>query len=224
MRYYYRMRYYNLKPYAKYGLFLIFTISLIGTAYADTDQLVYYNWSEDTGNTIVDNSGNGNYGINDGSTTFILPTGQVARNFNGKNRIIIPGNEQLEFTDPHITFGTFFRYKSSNPTRYTCLVSKGNNAFRIGVNHTNSLLTYEVYADGSIISGSSEIHIQPNNEYEAVVIYDGSHAQLYINGIANGKGVNYTAAALGPDYNTDNWTIGSSSAATDGLSGDMYSF
>ena len=54
------MKFHNFKPYAKYGLSLIFIISLVGTAYADTNQLVSYNWSEDTGNTTVDNSGHGN--------------------------------------------------------------------------------------------------------------------------------------------------------------------
>jgi hypothetical protein len=62
----------NFRPYAKCGLFIILIICLTGNAYADANQLVYYNWSEDIGNTIVDNSGNGNNGINIGSTTFIL--------------------------------------------------------------------------------------------------------------------------------------------------------
>ena len=69
------MKFHIFKPYAKYGLFLVFIISLVGTAYADTNQLVYYNWSADTGNTIVDNSGHGNNGTNNGSTTFSMPTG-----------------------------------------------------------------------------------------------------------------------------------------------------
>ncbi|MDR7665772.1 PGF-pre-PGF domain-containing protein [Methanosarcina sp. Z-7115] len=50
------MKFHNFKPYAKYGLSLLFIISLVSTAYADTNQLVSYNWSEDTGNTTVDNS------------------------------------------------------------------------------------------------------------------------------------------------------------------------
>jgi hypothetical protein len=67
------MKFHNFKPYTKYGLFLIFMIGLVGTAYADTNQLVHYNWSGDTENIIVDNSGHGNNGTNNGSTTFILP-------------------------------------------------------------------------------------------------------------------------------------------------------
>ncbi len=54
------MKFHNFKPYTKYGLSLLFIISLIGTAYADTNQFVSYNWSEDTGNTTVDNSGHEN--------------------------------------------------------------------------------------------------------------------------------------------------------------------
>lgn len=218
------MKFRRFKTYAQYGLFLIFIISLVGTAHADTNQLVYYNWSADTGNTIVDNSGHGNNGTNAGSTTFILPTGQMARHFNGQNRITIPNNEQLAFTDPNITFGVFFRYNSSNPTRNTYLVSKGNTAFRISVDHTNSMLTYEVHADSHAIHASSRTRIQPNKEYEAIVTYDGSHAQLYINGVANGEGVNYTAAALGPSYIAENWTIGSSSDTIYGLNGTVYAF
>ncbi|MGB9939004.1 PGF-pre-PGF domain-containing protein [Methanosarcina sp.] len=218
------MKFQSFKKYVKPGLFLIFIISLVGTAHADTDQLVYYNWSADTGNTIVDNSGHGNNGINNGSTTFVLPTGQVGRHFNGQNRITIPDNGQLAFTDPHITFGLFFRYNSSNPARNTYLVSKGNTAFRISIDHTNSMLTYEVYADGHAIHASSGTRIQPNKDYEAIVTYDGSHAQLYINGVANGGGVNYTAAALGPSYTAENWTIGSSSDTTYGLNGTVYAF
>ncbi|MDW5549982.1 PGF-pre-PGF domain-containing protein [Methanosarcina sp.] len=197
---------------------------LVGSAHADTNQLVYYNWSEDTGDTIVDNSGHGNNGVNNGSTTFILPTGQIARQFNGQSRITIPNNEELAFTDPHITFGVFFRYDSSNPVRNTYLVSKGNTAFRISIDHTNSLLTYEIYADGQNIHGSSATRIQPDTDYEAIVTYDDSHAQLYINGLANGEGVNYTAAALGPSYITENWTIGSSSDTAYGLNGAIYAF
>jgi PGF-pre-PGF domain-containing protein len=215
------MKFHIFKPFAKYGLFLIFLISLVGTAYADTNQLVYYNWSEDTGNTIVDNSGHGNNGTNNGSTTFILPTGQIARHFNGQNRITIPNNAQLAFNDPHITFGIFFRYDNSNPN-HMYLVSKGNNAFRISIDHTN--MTYEVYADGHAIYGYSESQIQPNKDYEAIVTYNGSHAQLYINGVANGKGVDYTAAALDPSYNTYNWTIGSFPDTTYGLKGTIYAF
>lgn len=218
------MKFKSLKACVKHGLFLMFMISLIGIAHADTNQLVYYNWSADTGNTIIDSSGHGNNGINDGSTTCILPTGQMARHFNGQNRIIIPSNEQLALTDPHITFGVFFRYDSSNPTRNTYLVYKGNTAFRISIDHTNSMLTYDVYADGHSIHGSSETRIQPNKDYEAIVTYDGSHAQLYINGLANGEGINYTAAALGPSYTTENWTIGSSSDTTYGLNGTIYAF
>lgn len=218
------MKFHNFKTYVKYGLYLILIISLVGTAHADTNKLVYYNWSADTGNTIVDNSGYGNNGINNGSTTFILPTGQIARNFNGQNRITIPDNEHLAFTDPHITFGVFFRYDSSNPARNTYLVSKGNTAFRISVDHTNSMLTYDVYADGHAIQASSGTRIQPDKDYEAIVTYDGSHAQLYINGLANGEGVDYTASALGPSYITENWTIGSASDTTYGLDGTIYAF
>lgn len=218
------MKFQSIKACMKHGLFLIFIISLVGTAHADTNQLVYYNWSTDTGNTIVDNSGHGNNGLNNGSTTFILPTGQMARHFNGQSRVIISNNEQLAFTDPHITFGAFFRYDSSNPTRSTYLVSKGNTAFRISLDHTNSMLTYDVCADGHAIHASSETRIQPNKDYEAIVTYDGSHAQLYINGLANGEGVNYTAATLGPSYTTENWTIGSSSDTTYGLNGTIYAF
>ncbi|AKB81516.1 Cell surface protein [Methanosarcina barkeri 3] len=218
------MKFYNFKTYVKYGLFIILITGLVGSAHADTNQLVYYNWSEDTGNTIVDNSGHGNNGVNNGSTTFILPTGQIARQFNGQSRITIPNNEELAFTDPHITFGVFFRYDSSNPARNTYLVSKGNTAFRISIDHTNSLLTYEVYADGQNIHGSGATRIQPDTDYEAIVTYDGSHAQLYINGLANGEGVNYTAAALGPSYITENWTIGSSSDTAYGLNGAIYAF
>ena len=218
------MKFHNFKAYIKHGLFFVFVLSLIGTSHADTDQLVYYNWSEDTGNIIVDNSGHGNNGTNNGSTTFILPTGQMARSFNGQNRIIIPDNEQLAFTDPHITFGVFFRYSSNNPARNTYLVSRGNTAFRISIDHTNSMLTYDIYADGHAIHASSGTRIQPNKDYEAIVTYDGSHAQLYLNGIANGGGVNYTATALGPSYITENWTIGSSSDTSYGLNGTVYAF
>lgn len=218
------MKFYNFKTYVKYGLFLILITGLVGSAHADTNQLVYYNWSEDTGDTIVDNSGHGNNGVNNGSTTFIMPTGQIARQFDGQSRITIPNNEELAFTDPHITFGVFFRYDSSNPARNTYLVSKGNTAFRISIDHTNSLLTYEVYADGQNIHGSGSTRIQPDTDYEAIVTYDGSHAQLYINGLANGEGVNYTAAALGPSYITENWTIGSSSDTAYGLNGAIYAF
>lgn len=224
------MKFHRLKPYVKYGLyvkygiFLILMISLAGTAHANTNQLVYYNWCEDAESTIIDNSGHGNNGINYGSTIYILPTGQTARHFNGQNRITIPNNEQLTFTDPHITFGVFFRYNSSNPARNTYLVSKGNNAFRIRIDHTTSLVTYDIYADGRVISGSSGNRIQPNKDYEAFVTYDGSHAQLYLNGVANGTGVDYTATALGPGYITDDWTIGSSPDATYGLNGTVYAF
>jgi len=218
------MKFYNFKTFVKYGLFLILITGLVGSAHANTNQLVYYNWSEDTGNTIFDNSGHGNNGVNNGSTTFILPTGQIARQFNGQSRITIPNNEELAFTDPHITFGVFFRYDSSNPARNTYLVSKGNTAFRISIDHTNSLLTYEIYVDGQNIHGSSATSIQPDTDYEAIVTYDGSHAQLYINGLANGEGVNYTAAALGPSYIAENWTIGSSSDTAYGLNGAIYAF
>jgi PGF-pre-PGF domain-containing protein len=218
------MKFHNFKPYVKYGLFLMLTINLVGTAYADTDQLVYYDWSEDTENTIIDNSGHGNDGTNNGSTTFILPTGQIARHFNGQNKITIPDNEQLEFTDPHITFGVFFRYDCSNPTNCTYLVSKGNNTCSISIDHTNSTMAYEIYADGHAISGYGESQIEPDEDYEAIVTYDGSHAQLYINGIASGKGVDYTAAALGSSYDTNSWTIGSSPDTMYGLNGEIYTF
>jgi len=56
------------------------------------------------------------------------------------------------------------------------------------------------------------------------VTYDGSHAQLYINGIANGKGVDYTAITLSSSHNTDSWTIGSSPDTTYGLNGEIYAF
>ncbi len=214
------------KIHAICGLFFIFIAGLAGNAYADANQIVYYNWCEDTGNTIVDSSEYGNNGINNGSTTFILPTEQVARHFNGKSRITIPDNEKLAFNDPNITCGVFFRYNSSNPARYTCLVSKGNNIFKIGIDHRNSTLIYEFNANDYTISGSGESRIQPDKDYEAIVTYDGSHAQLYLNGIANGKGVNYTAAAPGPDYITDqgDWTIGSSPDAAYGLNGSIYAF
>lgn len=218
------MKFHNFKTYVRHGLFLILITSLIGIANADTNQLVYYNWSADTGDIIIDNSGHGNNGINNGSTTFILPTGQIGRHFNGQNRITITNNDELAFTDPHITCGVFFRYDSSNPARNTYLVSKGNTAFRISIDHTNSLLTYEIYADGQSIHGSSTTRIQPDKDYEAIVTYDGDHAQLYINGLANGEGVDHTAATLGPSYITENWTIGSSSDATYGLNGAVYAF
>ncbi|WP_235284827.1 PKD domain-containing protein, partial [Methanosarcina sp. 2.H.T.1A.15] len=130
----------------------------------------------------------------------------------------------MAFTDPYITFGVFFRYNSNNPTNCTYLVSKGNNTCSLSIDHTDSILKYEVYADGHAISGCSASPIQPDEDYEAIVTYDGSHAQLYLNGIANGKGVDYTAAALGPSYNTDDWTIGSSPDTTYGLNGEIYSF
>ncbi|MGB9928933.1 MAG: PGF-pre-PGF domain-containing protein [Methanosarcina sp.] len=218
------MEFRDFKPYLKCGLLLIFIISLTGNAYADTNQLVYYNWDSDTGDTIVDNSGNGNNGINYGSTTFTLPTGNVVRHFDGKNRIVIPGNEQISFTDPHITCGVFFHYNYSNPTRSTYLVSKGNTLFRININHLTARLEYEVNADGHSISGTSGTRIQPNKDYEAIVTYDGSHAQLYVNGVTDGSGIDYTASALGPAGVTDDWNIGASSSNTSGLDGTLYSF
>jgi PGF-pre-PGF domain-containing protein len=214
----------ELKLLIKYGLFLMFIMNLVSNANADTNQLVCYNWSADMGDTIVDNSGHENNGMNNGSTTFLLPTGHLARHFNGQNRITITNNEQLAFTDPHVTFGLFFRYDNGNPTHYTYLISKGNNTFRLGIDQTNLLLNFQIYADGHTLSGSSASRIQPGKDYEAIVTYDGSHAQLYMNGIANGKGVDYTAAALGPSDNAHNWTIGSPSDATSGLNGAIYSF
>lgn len=217
------MIFHNFK-YIKFGIFLIFLISVIGTAAADQNQLVYYNWASDNGDVIVDSSGNGNNGINHGSTTFPLPTGQVARHFNGQNKITIPNNAQLSFTDPHITFGVFFRYNSTNPTRSTYLVSKGNTACKINIDHTNARVGYEILADGHSISGYSKSRVQPNRDYEAIVTYDGSHAQLYVNGVVDGNSTDYTAASLGPGYITDNWTIGSSSEDTFGLDGTIYAF
>jgi hypothetical protein len=254
------MKFLNFKPYAKCGLFLIFIISLVGTAYADANQLVHYDWSNDTGsasfsnsgyenvstnygnttvipstgqtvrqsneqdsaNTIIDNSGHGNNGVNYGSKAFILPTGQTARHFNEQNRVTIPTNAQLAFTDPHITFGVFFRCNNSNQT-YTYLVSRGNNTLSISIDHMNSTITYKICAGGHEIYGQSESNIQLDKDYEAIVTYDGSHAQLYINGVADGNGVNY-AAALDPVYSTDNWTIGSSNNTIDGLNGTIYDF
>lgn len=210
--------------YIKFGVFLIFLTSLIGIAEADQNQLVYYNWAADNGDTIVDSSGHGNNGINYGTTTFSLPTGQVARHFNGKNKITIQNNGQLGFTDPHITCGIFFRYNSTNPTRSTYLVSKGNTAFKINIDHTNARVGYEILADGHAISGYSESRVQPNKDYEAIVTYDGSHAQLYMNGVVDGNGTDYTASSLGPGYIADNWTIGSSSVDTFGLDGTVYAF
>lgn len=218
------MKSHKFKPYLKYGLFFMFMIGLIGTAYADANQLIYYKWCEDTGNTIVDNSGYGNNGINYGSTTFILPTGQTARYFNGQSRITIPENEQLTSSDPHITFGVFFSYDSSNPANCTYLVSRGNDTCRISIDHNNSRIEYEICADGHTISGHSDCQIEPDEDYEAIVTYDGSHAQLYINGIASGKGVDYTAIALDSSYSTNNWTVGSSPEAEYGLSGVIYAF
>src|SRR5690606_39555752 len=73
------MGYHSFKTYVKtcvkYVLFFIFLINLVSTAHADTGRLVHYNWTEDNGNTIIDNSGHGNDGINNGTTTFILSTG-----------------------------------------------------------------------------------------------------------------------------------------------------
>ena len=217
------MKFHNFK-YIKFGMFLIFLISFIGIAEADQDQLVYYNWAADNGDIIADSSGHGNNGINHGSTTFPLPTGQVARHFNGQNKITIPNNDQLAFTDPHITCGIFFRYNSTNPTRSTYLVSKGNTAFKINIDHTNARVGYEILADGHSISGYSRSRVQPNRDYEAIVTYDGSHAQLYMNGVVDGNSTDYTAASLGPGYITDNWTIGSSSEDTSGLDGTIYAF
>ena len=224
------MNFQYLNTYIKYGLIFIIIISLIYiiislfcTSPANVSPLVYYNWSTDTGNTIIDNSGHGNNGTNNGSTAFSLPTGKIARHFYGQNRITIPNNAQLAFTDPHITFGVFFRYNYSNPT-YTYLVSKGNDAFSISIDNTNTKLRYEVYADGHEICASGSSPILPNTDYEAVVTYDGYHSQLYINGVANGKGVNYTACALGPSYNISKWTIGSFPDTTYGLNGTIYTF
>jgi len=90
--------------------------------------------------------------------------------------------------------------------------------------HTNSRIEYEICADGHPISGYSECQIEPDEDYESIVTYDGSHAQLYINGIASGKGVDYTATALGSSYNTDSWTIGSSPNTGNGLNGTIYAF
>lgn len=218
------MKSHKFKPYLKYGLFFMFMVSLVGTACADANQLVYYNWYEDTENTVIDNSGYENNGINYGSTTFTLPTGQTARYFNGHNRITIPENEQLASTDPHITFGVFFCYDSSNPTNRTYLVSRGNDICRISIDHENSRVKYEICADGHTISGYSECQVEPDEDYEAIVTYDGSHAQLYINGIASGKGVDYTATYLGSGNNANDWTIGSSPDAEYGLYGSVYAF
>lgn len=86
------------------------------------------------------------------------------------------------------------------------------------------MLTYDVYADGHPVHASSGTRIQPNKDYEAIVTYDGSHAQLYINGLTNGQGVDYLAETLGPGYITENWTIRSSSDGTYGLNGTVYAF
>ncbi len=51
------MKFQDFKPYAKYGLFLILIISLAGTACADTNQLVCFNGSTDSGNTTDGSSG-----------------------------------------------------------------------------------------------------------------------------------------------------------------------
>lgn len=218
------MKFPEFEQYLKYGLFLLFALNLTGTAYADANQLVSYNWCEDTGNTIVDKSGYGNDGINYGSTTFLLSSGQTARYFDGQSRITIPANEQLTFTDPHLTFGVFFSYDCSNPTNCTYLVSKGNDTCRISIDHQNSTIKYEILTDGHVISGYSDCQIEPDEDYEAIVTYDGSHAQLYVNGIASGKGVDYTANALVSGYNTDSWTIGASSDDEYGLYGTIYAF
>ncbi|WP_410509920.1 PGF-pre-PGF domain-containing protein [Methanosarcina hadiensis] len=218
------MKSHKFDPYLKYGLFFMFMIGLAGTACADANRPVYYNWYEDTENTVIDNSGHGNNGINYGSATFTLPTGQTARYFNGHNRITIPENKQLAYTDPHITFGVFFRYDSSNPADCTYLVSRSNNICRLSIDHTDSKIKYEICADGHTISGCSECQVEPDEDYEAAVTYDGSHVQLYINGIASGKGVDYTATSLGSDNNTNGWTIGSSPDSEYGLYGTIYSF
>jgi PGF-pre-PGF domain-containing protein len=65
------MKFQSFKSFAKYGLFFIFIISLVCTAYADPDQNLYQNGSTDNGNATVDNSGYGNSSINPGNTTSI---------------------------------------------------------------------------------------------------------------------------------------------------------
>ena len=81
------MKFHSFKPYAKYGLFLILIISLIGTAYADTNQLVPSNGVAETGNTTIDYSEHGNNSTNTHSIQKLGNPGGIALSWDDTGNI-----------------------------------------------------------------------------------------------------------------------------------------
>ncbi len=183
---------------------------------------LYYNWSQDTGDTIVDNSGNNNGALNNGTTVLTSPdTNANVRHFNGASNIIVGASAGLASTDPHISYGAFFNYTSTPAVGTSYYIfSRYGDGYRIIVDNNNRV-EYSVYADNTTISYIGSTPLSPGKSYLVFLTYDGSHLQGYLNdGVPDGPGIDQAATAL--SRTTLNWYIGSRSSNVSFLNGYIY--
>src|ERR1017187_9379169 len=162
----------------------------------------YWTLDETSGNAI-DVAGGGNNGTPSGVTQHIAGKINTAYGFNGTSSYIELGNKaNLSLT----TSGSISAWiYPTDVTHMGLIVSKGNpgsdlNGFNLGFLYNT--LYWELANSTTRISGSYSIagHIVNNTWYLVTLTWDGSHVNLYLNGLAVSAPVAQTVTPVSSVY------------------------
>jgi len=174
-----------------------------------TDGLVgFYDFSRDSGNTVVDLSGHGNNGVATGTARGQLPDGTYYRDLNGGgDHISIPPSSSLSYASPAtISFGLKIKTPPDVSALYgKLLMSRYFAGYAIYMTPSGNL-QYIIYTDGGVQqSYIGRTPLASNTNYILFVTYDGKHLQGYINGQRDGDGYGWTSQTFAK-YD-EYWTV-----------------
>lgn len=184
--------------------------------------VLYLNGTNDLGKSLYDWSGQKHNGTAYGTSLLVLPGGAHARRFNGTtDYVIINSSGTLNYEGRQESFGIFFNTLTINTSQTNYLITKYYTHQSIQV-LSSAKIKYSIAVDGTTKSYTGKARLSDNTDYSIYLTYDGSHLQGYVNGVADGAGVNYTART-GLSQMNSKWYIGRQQSAGGNARMDVYS-
>ena len=148
------------------------------------DYVLYFPMTENAGNTLNDQSGNGNFGNIVGAT---WTEGKIdhALYFDGNDHVSVPNHNSL---NPTTQISILAWIKADDWDTNGRIMFKGHtisNQYDFGVSASTQTLGFQLWG---VTSGMIEVPLPTINEWHHVAgIYDGSTISLYIDGVKLGS-------------------------------------
>jgi hypothetical protein len=177
----------------------------------DPSLVAWWRLDETAGTAAFDSSTNGNDGILNGDPQWVEGKINGALDFDGDGDYVDCGNPDSVFDiTGELTVAAWVNIRSL-PTGWSPAVVKGENAWRISTNNTQTSFHFGInYWETANYAVNGSIEVSMNEWHHVCGTFDGTTIALYVDGVADGTVVN----DIGIGVNTTNLWIGGNPEVT----------